>query len=168
MGASASSLRVFSPGEVFDDIKPSERTPARGVLWVLRWAAALAMLVSSAAILVEFGYCLAAEQTLARAARAGVLEATLPRATYRSVEESVWRRLGRWEIATAELNLRFEQNGAAVRGRFVARAGDRFAISLAVPTRVALPAWLRAIAWRPSDSQIVVRAERRMPGAGLD
>ncbi len=57
----------------------------RGVQWVLQWAAALAVLAFAGSTLIKFAYLSVAEHKLSIAARAGVLEATLPRASYQSV-----------------------------------------------------------------------------------
>src|SRR5262245_2189949 len=64
-----------------------------GIGWVLKWTVAMAVLLYATTVLTEFGYSLAAEQLLAHAARAGALEATLPRATVHTVEQSIRRQL---------------------------------------------------------------------------
>src|SRR6476661_5171587 len=66
--------------------------PTRDVLWVLRLAAALTTIFFALVRLAAFGYQLAAEHQLVAAARAGALEATLPRATFQSVAQTVERR----------------------------------------------------------------------------
>ena len=139
----------------------------RGVCWVLKWAAATATLVSSAAMLVEFGYSLMAEQTLARAARAGAVEATLPRADFLSVERTIWQRLESFDLSTSDVSLWLEQNATPVRGKLTAQEGDRFSVRLAVPTEAVLPNWVRAVTLHKSGSQIVVHAQHQIPGAGL-
>ena len=108
--------------------------PTLGVGWVLKWAVALAVLFVAASILTEFGCCLAAEHALSRAARAGALEATLPRATYETVVESVSRRLTGYSLSRGELRLHVLQNGAPVRGRFEVSPGDEFAVTVSLPT----------------------------------
>ena len=65
----------------------------RGVGWVLRWAGTLATIAFSLLKLIDFSYQIDLDQTLDRAARAGALEATLPRASSQSVVQSVERRL---------------------------------------------------------------------------
>src|SRR5262245_65766552 len=67
--------------------------PTRGISWVLKWTTAITVLFYATTVLTEFGYSLAAEQLLAHAARAGVLEATLPRATIKNVEQTVEQQL---------------------------------------------------------------------------
>ncbi|MEX0611360.1 MAG: hypothetical protein WD738_08660 [Pirellulales bacterium] len=140
------------------------RSATRGVGWVLHWFAALVTLFVAMTVLARFGYCLAAELALVRAARAGVLEATLPRATYQSVVQSVERRLAGYPPRAAD-RLRFSllQNGAPVRGIFQLREGDRLCVALALPTDEVLPAWLRAACFWLADSQLNVRAERQIP-----
>ncbi len=147
--------------------------PTRGVGWVLKWAAALATLGIAAVVLVEFGYCLAAEHTLTRAARACVLEATLPRATHQSVERLLERRLTIYSLQSGRVQFCLQQNGAPVRGALRVHDGDRLSVALAVPTDVVLPDWLRRFIFWRDRGQITVRAERQMPkrefmlGAGL-
>ena len=50
-----------------DDCATNPRVQTRGILWVLRWAAALAVLSFSCGVLAEFAFCLAAEHTVNRA-----------------------------------------------------------------------------------------------------
>jgi hypothetical protein len=139
----------------------------RGVGWVLRWAAAVAVLCFAACFLAEFGYSLAVELTLARAARAGALEATLPQATYRSVADTVKRRLGERTSWAGQLKLAVQRNGTAVSSVMRAAAGDQMSVTLAVPVRAVLPRWLRAFSLRTSASRIEVRAVRSVPGKNI-
>ena len=141
--------------------------PIRGVGWVLRWAAAVAVLWFAGCLLAEFAYCLAAEHTLARAARAGALEATLPRATIPSVGDTVRHRLAGRTLWAEQLTLSVHRNGAAAGGAILATAGDQMTVTLAVPFRAAQPQWLNAFSLRTSESQIEVRAERSVPGKDL-
>jgi hypothetical protein len=150
-----------------DLLKRCDDVPVRGVVWVLRWAAAIAVLWVAGCVLAEFAYCLSAEHTLARAARAGALEATLPRASFRSVGDTVERRLVRQVSWIEQLKLSVHQNGAAVGGAIQAAGGDRLAVSLAVPVRAVVPPWLSSISLRTGESQIEVRAERTVPGRAL-
>ena len=139
--------------------------PTRGVGWVLQWfAAAVAMVVAGIA-LAQFGCCLAAELALARAARAGVLEATLPLATFQSVAQTVERRLASLpQRRENRFRLGLQQNGVPIRGAVQSREGDLFCVTLSVPARAILPRWLRTVCFWRSDWQIEVRAERRLPG----
>jgi hypothetical protein len=127
----------------------------------------LAVLCLAVGILTRFAYCLVAEHALARAAKAGALEATLPRATYRSVAEAVHSRLTRHAALADALRLGVLQNGIPARGALRVRKGDAITIALAVPVRAALPGWLRALELPTGKSQITVRAEREVPGRYL-
>jgi hypothetical protein len=142
--------------------------PVRGIGWVLRWAAALAVLWFAGCVLAEFFYTLAAEHKLARAARAGALEATLPRASFRSVGETVERLLARRASSTGQLTLAVHRNDTAVSGAIQALGGDQMMVTLAVPVRAVLPRWLSAFRLGSSESRIEVRAERAVPGRMLD
>jgi len=148
------------------DAEPSVANPcrsARGVGWVLRWAAALAVLIASLVILIDFAYTLAAEQTLARAARAAALEATLPHATLQSIVDTAERRMQDLDEDRGTWKIYVEQNGTPVRGVLRPQEGDRLTVTLAVPSQAVLPGWLHiASAWQ-SDRPIEARAERRMP-----
>ena len=141
--------------------------PTRGIRWVLKWTSAMAVLFYSSTVLAEFGYALAAEQVLAHAARAGVLEATLPRATLRSVEQSVMRRLSGHVQSQSDVKLMLLDNGAWVSRKLQPRGGDRLTINLSMPAQALMPIWLRTFtSWR-SDATIQARAERTMPGRKL-
>jgi hypothetical protein len=139
--------------------------PKRGVGWVLRWSAAIAALLIAGVPLATFSFCLAAERDLARAARAGAAEASLPRATTQSVVQSIERRLEGY--ARDRVRFSLQQNGAPVRGAFQVSDGDRLSVTLAVSTHDVLPRWLRSVALWQAESQIVVQAERRLPGREL-
>ena len=125
----APALYVFSGDEIC-----ARPLPVRGVGWVLRWAATLMVLAAAAVILVVFGYQLAAERALARAATAGLREAALPRATNDSVEAVVRRRLA----GTLALDRATRID--------LTNAGGRRSIGLAVPMDVVLPRWLSLVA----------------------
>jgi hypothetical protein len=142
------------------------RVPSRGIGWVLAWSTALAILGFVGCQLIAFSYCLAAERSLARAARSAALEATLPRATYDSVVQIVERRLEP-AIDAGKLLIIVQQDGLTVRDRIQAVADAKLSVTLAVPTRQILPQWLQAVMFWQSDRQIEVRAERRMPGRRL-
>ena len=109
------------------------RDTRRGIGWVLAWAGALAVLAIAAGVLTEFAYVLAAERTLSVAARAGAMEATLPRATYQSVTAAVDRRLNQYPLLAKQLQLSLLQNGTLVQSQFRQHDGDRFAITLSGP-----------------------------------
>ncbi len=143
------------------------RDTRRGVCWVLAWAGALAVLATAASVITEFAYVLAAERTLTAAARAGALEATLPRATYESVTAAVDRRLNRYPLLAKQLHLSLLQNDTLVQSQFRQHDGDEFGIMLTAPSSAVLPNWLRTITFCYGDSPIRVHAQRRMPGRKL-
>jgi hypothetical protein len=139
----------------------------RGVGWVLRWAAALGGLWFAGCVLTEFCYCLTAEYMLARAARAGALEASLPRATYGSVADAVRRRLPSGTSLLDQLRVGVMQNGTSVGGAFRATGGDQITVAVTVPVRTILPGWLTALGLPWAESQIEVCAQRQVPGRFL-
>ncbi len=120
--------------------RPQPPLRKRGVRWVLQWAVALAVLTVATSVLVEFAYLLAAEQALNLAARTGATEATLPRATYRSVVAAVERRLASYPRMSGQLRLSVLQNGRPVGTGFRAGDGDRLLITLTAPRRWSCPA----------------------------
>lgn len=146
-----------------------ETTPVapRGVAWVLRWAGAVATLLFSLITLIEFACVLSAEQTVARAARAGALEATLPRATAESIADTVERRLGRLAAPGSDWTLDLKQNDMPTRMISGPREGDHFSVTVSLSNRAALPDWLRRMSLWRGDSRIEAQAERRMPGRGV-
>jgi hypothetical protein len=152
----APALQIFR-----GDDCAGERLPVRGVGWVLRWAATLAVLAVSALILVAFAYQLAAERALARAAAAGLREATCERATNRSVEAVVRRQLaGRFDLHRAT-TIELQQNGSRVRGALRPQGGDRLSITLSAPAIAALPRWLQIVSWN-ERAEITQRADQRI------
>ena len=144
------------------------RDTRRGICWVLAWAGALAVLAIAAGVLTEFAYVLAAERTLLVAARAGAMEATLPRATYQSVTATVDRRLKQYPSLAAQLHLSLLQNGTLVQSQLRQHDGDRFAITLSGPSSSAVPDWVRTlIFWRNDSSLLQAHAEQVLPGRKL-
>lgn len=170
MANSADSLELLS---YFDGPAERERqlsspvVRTRGVRWVLLWATALGMLVVASSILMQFAYCVAAERALGYAARAGAIEATLPRATHESITNVVRRRLEEHAIPTAQLNITVRRNDLPLPRMFRVLDDDRIAVSVAMPTESALPAWLRAVAFGRGEPFIHAVAEQRMPGKQL-
>jgi hypothetical protein len=141
--------------------------PTRGVAWVLRWAVALAVLYFSGCVLAEFAYCLAAEHVLARAARAGALESTLPRATCASIRAAAERRLASYQQVAGPLQLVIRQNAVPIRTKLQPQPGDQMSVSIATTARAVTPRWLQALKFWDSEEQILVTAERQMPGRAL-
>jgi hypothetical protein len=163
MDAANSSLELLAHFDRVSTRRVAPQPASRGVGWVLQWSAALAALVTAAALLLQFAYCLAGELVLTRAARAGVREAILPRATYRTVAHTIERRLQK-TTHLGRVRLTLLQNGAQVRGALHVRGGDRLAVLLAVPADDMLPRWLRPLAWPRSSSDVEARAEGFKPG----
>jgi hypothetical protein len=128
---------------------------------------ALAVLYFSGCVLAEFMYCLAAEHALARAARAGALEATLPRATSQSVAAAANRRLSAYQHAAGNMQLVILQNGAPLRARLRPKPGDRLSVSMSIASRAVVPRWLQTLKFWGSGEQIVIAAERHVPGRVL-
>jgi hypothetical protein len=154
-------LRLQTFNEELRELRPATK---RGVVWLLTWAAAVAVLAFSSSVLAEFAYMLTAEHKLALAARTGVLEATLPRATFESVTATTMRRLTAYPLLTKQLQLTLMQNGSPVQHQFRQADGDHFSITLSAPISAVVPAWVRTIMpWR-SESSIQAHAERQIPG----
>ncbi len=143
-------------------LRPEGEGGARGVGWVVRWACAVGVLAWSASLLAEFACALVAEQSLARAARAGAIEATLPRATGQSIHAVVASRLDAAAIPRAGAKMLVSRNGSPVGGAFRPRPGDRVMVTLSVPASAVLPGWLQAVPWS-GGRPITVRAERELP-----
>lgn len=167
MDSAPSTPSLLSPFDAADAVDTRCIQTTRGMVWVFKWAAASAVLFYSFAVLTEFAYSLAAEQLLVRAARAGVLEATLPRATMHSVEQSVWRRLDGDVGSHSDVKIALLQNGTWVSRKLQPHDGGRLALAVTMPARALMPAWLRTLTnWR-SNATIQAQAERIMPGRKL-
>lgn len=135
------------------------RRTVRGVGWVLCWAAAMAILSWASLTLVAFAYQMAAERTLTEAAQAGIREAALPRATHRSVTESVRRRLAASTSLDRSTTIRIERNGWLVRGLIRPNGGDQLTVTLRASFDAALPRWLTALTPWQRPGEITVRVE---------
>ncbi len=122
--------------------QPPSVAQTRGVGWVLQWAAVAAVLGFAASVLVEFAYLVSAEHALNVAARAGAVEATLPRATVQSITAVVERRLAGYPELSGQLQLNLVQNGMPVGERF--RGGRRPDFDHALGADVVGRAWLVA------------------------
>jgi hypothetical protein len=81
------------------------------------------------------------------------------------VVQSIERRLEGY--AQDRVRFGLQQNGAPVGGAFRVGDGDRLTVTLAVSTRDVLPRWLGHLSFWQAESQIVVQAERRLPGREL-
>jgi hypothetical protein len=156
-------LRCFpSPVETTALVSERRCERVRGIDWVLRWAAAIAVLCVATVLLLNFAYRVAAEQALARAAAAGNREATLPHATSHTVEQAIRRELGgcfRLGSATG-ITLRFA--GQPVKGVIAERIGDRFTVTLSAPVDAALPTWLSVLS--PRSQRLMVATKTAKAG----
>src|SRR5690242_16048330 len=93
----ASATRGFIVENQFATQRPLAEEPTqsvhavqfRGVGWVLKCAAVMAVFAIAGCVLTDFAIAIAAQNTLDAAARAAAVEATLPRATYQSIAETI-------------------------------------------------------------------------------
>jgi hypothetical protein len=166
-GPVSASHGANMPDRVAERYIEVPRDTRRGICWVLAWAGALTVLTIATGVLIEFAYVLVAERTLSVAARAGAMEATLPRATYQSVTAAVDRRLIQYPLLAKQLHLCLLQNGALVQSQFHQHEGDLFAITLSGPSSLAVPEWLRTLLFWRGKSAIQAHAEKRLPGRKL-
>jgi hypothetical protein len=157
-----SSIAIF-PAPAHEPVQVIHERPTRGVGWVLRCAGALATLFTSLVFLTETGYRFAAQQTLARVARAGALEATLPGASFQTVRDTVARRLYDRLPAASHWQLSLQQNEVPVRSTLQPSEGDVLSVTIVASDRALLPMWLRTLRVWKSESKVEARAEQRMP-----
>lgn len=162
MASSRTSLDLLAH---FDAPKLDESSRATiGVTCVLKWAAALGVLFFAACILLQLAYCIAAERTLAHAARAGALEATLPRATRDSITATIQRPLARRSISLGALRIAIQQNHAPLPRVFRLADDDHVSVVLSLPSDAVLPPWLHAMNSWTGNPLIRARAEQQIPG----
>lgn len=136
----------------------------RGICWVLAWAGAIAVFAVAASVLAEFAFVFSAEQALSIAARAGAMEATLPRATRQSVAAAVDRRLQRYPLLAKQRRFSLLQNGSLVQTQLQRYEGDYFTVSLSCPSNAAIPEWLlNLLVWR-EETAIHASAEQQLLG----
>jgi hypothetical protein len=166
MDASRTSYELLAHFDRLDPASPclKQSQKTRGVAWVLQWAAALVVLLFASVVLAEFVYCLTAEHTLARAAHAGALEATLPRASYKTIAQSIERRLDGYPGVAKQLRLVIRQNNAPLGARTHLQPGDRISVLLSAPSHAVLPGWLRTIDFCRNCTRIEAHAAREIPG----
>ena len=150
-----------------EDAAPSPQSPTRGVCWVLQWAASLAVLLAAVGGLTQFAYLVAAEHALNLAARAGATEATMPRATFQSVNAAIERRLTGLSLQNGQLQVNFLQNGTPVGRQIRPSDGDRISLTISVPSAATLPTWLRKLTPWHTAAPLTARAEREVPGRKL-
>jgi hypothetical protein len=156
-----------APGATGSASALPSRHQTRNIRWVLKWSAALGILFFSVSVLFEFAYLAMAAHDFARAARAGAVEATLPRATHESVQQAVNRRLAAYPQLDSYLQMSMLQNGAPALKILPWNDGDRITVIVSVDSSAVLPAWIRALRFWRSDEKIEVAAERQLPGRQL-
>jgi hypothetical protein len=101
---------------------------------------------------------------VARAARAGALEATLPRATTKTITESITQRLAGYPCARRQTRLVIHQNGRPILGRLKLQSGDRIGVHVSVPSSAVLPRWLARLKFWHGNPPIEASAERHVLG----
>jgi hypothetical protein len=159
--ASGATDAVRTVDETLEDsVQPLAR---RDTFWVLKWAAAATVFAVSAATLCEYGSTLAAEHALRQAAEAGIVEATLPRASRQTVLNAIERRLPQNSIDPRELNFTLLADGQPVTGRLKPREGDRLSIILSANISSPFSAWLN----KNGRAPLTVRTDREVPGRHL-
>jgi hypothetical protein len=156
-------LAHFDSHEAGEDSRQPLRPPI-GVVCVLTWAVAAGVLFFAACTLLQLGYCIAAERALLRAARAGMLEATLPRATHESIVKNIERRLVDYSIPAGALQITLRQNDAPLQRIVRLADDDRVSVAISLSADAVLPAWLRTVNCWNDASQIEARIEQQMPG----
>ena len=126
---------------------------------MLKWALVVLALVVSSLTLYRFSLLLRGEISLVRAAEAGVLEATLPRATARSVSEAVRRQLLQNGHYYEVPQILLSRNGVLVSGPCRSRRGDSWSVQIAARTHDFLPGWLSR--WEPGRGSAFLTAGAR-------
>jgi hypothetical protein len=165
MDSTSASLELLAHFDSLD-LDESSRPPI-GVIDVLKWAVALSVIFFAGCVLLQLGYCMAAERVLSHAARAGALEATLPRATRESVVQSIERRLPDISYAASDLQIAIRHNDAPIQRVFRLADDDRVSVTISLPVDAALPTWLRKVGFWRDAPRVEASAERRVPGRQL-
>lgn len=131
----------------------------RGIGWVLKWAAAVCVLSATAIILLSFAYRLAAERALAEAATIGLRAAALPRATTRSVEQSIHRELAKYIGSEGGVSVALQSAGKPVKGAIDHRSSGQLSVTLSAPLAASLPNWLSALSPWSRDTLLVAKVD---------
>jgi hypothetical protein len=133
--------------------------PILGAGCVLKWSAAIVTLGIAAITLLCFAYQLSAEQALARAVGIGLRAAAMPRATSRTVEQSIRRELGNGSQLSQAAHIWIERAGKPFKGAIASDNRHKIAVTIAAPTASVLPSWLLPLSWWPRDAWIRARVE---------
>src|SRR5262245_57013295 len=99
------------PPEVEVSSSEAPKIRRRGILWVLGWAASLGVIAVTSCLVLAFAYVATAEHALIVAARAGAMEASLPRARYQTVTAAIERRLVSQPVLIEQMSVTFAKNG---------------------------------------------------------
>ncbi|MGE3641065.1 MAG: hypothetical protein AB7G28_21095 [Pirellulales bacterium] len=139
------------------DTATAQHLPLRGIGWVLRWAAAMAVFGFTLLVLAAFAFQLSAEQALRTAARAGLREAGLPRSTRESVAAVIRQHLAARPRLMRATQLQLHVNGSPVVGPVAHDTDKRLSLSLSAPASLAVPRWLSLFS---GDSTIRAQADQ--------
>jgi hypothetical protein len=145
----------------------SPLTHSRGIRWILKWSAALAVLFVAASQLIEFASLCSAEHSLSLAARAGAFEATLPRANYKSIAAAVDRKLVAYPQLSGQTQLTVLQNGRPISQQLRPGENDRISVTITAPASAFTPHWLLKLPQWSNDTHLTAHAERTTPSHKL-
>src|SRR5450631_453261 len=149
---------ILSADETAEFVPELREHRIRGIGWVLKWAAAIAVLGATIVILLNFGYRLAAERTLEQAAMSGLRVSGLPHATSVSIGDSIRSILGCNLYQAANIRLRIAR--PPLNGNMSDRFGAGLTISISMPASAALPAWLEMLSPWNESAEITVQATK--------
>jgi hypothetical protein len=145
----------------------SQQILQRDARWILKWAAALAIVAIAATQLTAFCYLCETQHALNLAARAGASESILPRATYETICAAIARRLANYPQAETQLQVTVLQNGRPIGRRLRFDEEDCISVMISAPASAMTPSWLaRLPQWR-GDVLITAMADRTMPSHKL-
>jgi hypothetical protein len=147
--------------ELHEELEEAPRQ-VRDTRWVLKWGAAAAVFATAGRVLFEFAGAISIEQALNQAAQAGVIEATLPRASRQSVQATVERRLSAESIDPRKVNLTLLENDIPITGRIHPVEGDRISVVLSEGIW-STSSWFN----KNGRAPLTVRTDREVPGRRL-
>jgi hypothetical protein len=145
----------------------SQQILQRDVRWILKWAAALAIISIAAVQLAAFLYLCQAQHALNLAARAGASESILPRANYETIYAAIGRTLANYSQLGSQLQVTVLQNGRPVGRRVSFGEEDRISVTISAPASAMTPNWLTKLPQWRGDVLITALADRTMPSHRL-